>query len=68
MFGLSLVELIVVFFIGIICVKPSQWPELFQSIGRLYGQLSRFTHNVQYELAQLDPIQHTTPYQPKRRD
>ena len=65
MFGLSFLEITLIGLVAIIFIKPAQWPELFQSIGRMYGRFSRLYHNINYHLRQVDSVQHTTPFNKK---
>jgi sec-independent protein translocase protein TatB len=54
MFGISFSELFVILVVVLIVVKPEDLPKFFRGLGRIYGQLKRFSLEFMRHLNTLD--------------
>jgi len=48
MFGIGILELLIIFLAITLCFGPDKLPEIAKNIARLVGKLRRFQHELQY--------------------
>lgn len=57
MFGLGLFEIILIFIIALLVIKPEDLPKLLRSVGQIYGQLRRLYWSFIQEIEMHDDEQ-----------
>lgn len=54
MFGFSLAELILVFLVAIIFIKPQDLPEIAHFLGRLYYKIRKLLHELKLQFKEIE--------------
>lgn len=54
MFGLGIWELLVIFIVVIIFIKPEDLPRFFRKVGKMYGELKRYNDEILVKFRTID--------------
>jgi len=65
MFGFGFSELLIIFLLIIILVKPEELPSLIRQIGKFYGTLKRISMQIRDELESFAPEEKNDVKTPK---
>jgi Sec-independent protein translocase protein TatA len=54
LFGLGIWELIIIFIVVILFVKPEDLPKFFKKVGKLYGELKKYNDDLLAKFKTID--------------